>query len=103
MNFSAPARAWRISWYKSKSAHFFKRAGSLCVRFAFCAKAVLGRLTVFFKSSGVSVDIGFTNSSRVKLSTKVGRLRPFVFGLVLSHLLAVCPRIEIWESEIAKA
>src|SRR4030095_14937661 len=35
----------------------FNRSGSRCARFAFCAKLVFGRLTVAFKSKGVSVDI----------------------------------------------
>src|SRR5205085_7191123 len=36
------------------SAHFFKRAGSVCGRFAFCANFVFGRLIVFFRSSVAS-------------------------------------------------
>src|SRR5260221_13302073 len=58
MNFSAPARAKLICWYQSCSAHCFRRTGSLCARFAFCANFVFGRLIVFFSSSaGASVDM----------------------------------------------
>src|SRR2546425_9713192 len=52
MNLSAPARACRICSYKLRSAHFFRRAGPLCGRLAFCANLVFGRLIVFFSSSG---------------------------------------------------
>src|SRR4030095_11733588 len=40
------------------SAHFFRRTGSVCGRFAFCPNLVFGRLTVFLSSRAVaSVDI----------------------------------------------
>src|SRR5690349_6147352 len=44
------------------SAHFFRRAGSVCGKFAFCPKLVFGRLTVFFRSS-VASSVAIKRSS----------------------------------------
>src|SRR4051794_1064409 len=80
MKTSRPARARRIKSYKFASAQRFKRAGSDCARFAFCAKPVFGRLTVFFKSSGASVDIkvpAFPSTCGHRLRT-TGARREFV-------------------------
>src|SRR5713226_8403625 len=66
MNVFAPARAARIRLYKSCSAHCFRRAGSLCGRFAFCANFVCGRLIVCFSSSaGASVDMSSAFYKRI--------------------------------------
>src|SRR4030095_11921544 len=78
MNLLDPLRDFWTSPYRSSSAHFLRRAGSLCARFAFCAKEVLGRLTVFLRSSGVSVlIISKSNSNSRRRCYQNARLSSF--------------------------
>ena len=49
--FGVPVRAARILWYSCSFSHRSSNFGSVCGRLAFMEKAVLGRLTVCFRST----------------------------------------------------
>src|SRR2546429_7543768 len=96
MNLSAPARASPICLYKSISAHFFRRAGSVCGRFAFCANLVCGRLIVFFNSSG-GASIGLVvivqrrNSNRMSVCFRSPRVSEGCLSLEFHKMYLALP------------
>src|SRR6185503_11281687 len=53
------------------SAHFFRRAGSVCGKLAFCPNLVFGRLTVFFRSR-VCVPVAIISKCQKRNSNRFG-------------------------------